>query len=217
MQRFEESYFSRPRSERQRLNNEIRIPLRTNGQTRRQNGGYPLAQEDDYGVAAGRLKREPAASEVDMATVHEQKQAESQAETTDWKEKYTRLVAERENDRKRLERNYANRFDQERDRILQEMLPLADNLERALAHATEQEASLREGVDLTLKAFTDTLAKHGVTPIVAEGRRFDPNWHEAIGAVPHPTLDSGSIVSVVKTGYSVKGRLLRPARVLVAA
>jgi molecular chaperone GrpE len=143
--------------------------------------------------------------------------AEAAAEAAEWKEKYTRLYAERENERKRLERNYANRLDREKDQLLQELLPLADNLERALAHASEQEVELQRGVDLTLRAFTETLAKHGVTPIEAKGQQFDPHLHEAVGTLRHPTLHPGTIVDVVETGYSVEGRLLRPARVLVVA
>ena len=92
------------------------------------------------------------------------------------------------------------------------------NLERALANASgdEAEAGLRQGVALTLKAFVDALAKHGVRPIQAQGRPFDPELHEAAGAVHHPALPPGTVVRVEQKGYTVGDKLLRPARVLVA-
>jgi len=201
MERFEDRYFSQPRMGRLPRNNEIRIPLRSNGQTRGQAYGNGSTRSNGYRDAAARVRAEMVAPEPELTAVHEQKLAETRAEAAEWKEKYMRLYADRENDRKRMERNYANRLDRERERILQDMLPLADNLERALAHASEQEASLQQGVDLTLKAFTETLAKHGVAPIEAMGRQFDPTLHEAVGTVPHPTLRPGTIVDVVETGY----------------
>ena len=144
--------------------------------------------------------------------------AQIQAEAAEWQDKYTRLYAELENSKKRLARLYANQAEQERKHLLRDMLPLADNLERALTNASgdEAEAGLRQGVALTLKAFVDALAKQGVRPIQAQGRPFDPELHEAAGAVHHPALPPGTVVRVEQKGYTVGDKLLRPARVLVA-
>ncbi len=141
-----------------------------------------------------------------------------QAEATEWQDKYTRLYAELENSKKRLARLYANQAEQDKEHLLRDMLPLADNLERALTNASgdEAEAGLRQGVALTLKAFVDALAKHGVRPIQAQGQPFDPELHEAAGAVHHPALPPGTVVRVEQKGYTVGDKLLRPARVLVA-
>lgn len=141
-----------------------------------------------------------------------------QAEAAEWQDKYTRLYAELENSKKRLARLYANQAEQDKEHLLRDMLPLADNLERALANASGVEAAgeLRQGVALTLKAFVDALAKHGVRPIQAQGQPFDPELHEAAGAVRHPALPPGTVVRVEQKGYTVGDKLLRPARVLVA-
>ena len=142
-----------------------------------------------------------------------------QAKAAEWQDKYSRLYAELENSKKRLARLYANQAEQEKEQLLRDMLPVADNLERALANASgdEAEAGLRQGVALTLKAFADALAKHGVRPIQAQGQPFDPELHEAVGAVPYSTLPPGTVVRVERKGYTVEDRLLRPARVLVTA
>lgn len=144
---------------------------------------------------------------------------ESQAEAAEWQDKYRRLYAELENSKKRLARLYANQAEQEKEQLLRDMLPVADNLERALTNASgdEAEAGLRQGVALTLKAFVDALAKQGVRPIQAQGQPFDPELHEAAGAVRHPALPPGTVVRVEQKGYTVGDKLLRPARVLVAA
>lgn len=141
-----------------------------------------------------------------------------QAEAAEWQDKYTRLYAELENSKRRLARLYANQAEQDKEHLLRDMLPLADNLERALANASGVEAAgeLRQGVALTLKAFVDALAKHGVRPIQAQGQSFDPELHEAAGAVRQPGLPPGTVVRVEQKGYTVGDKLLRPARVLVA-
>lgn len=142
-----------------------------------------------------------------------------QAEAAEWQDKYIRLYAELENSKKRLARLYANQAEQEKEQLLRDMLPVADNLERALANASggEAEVGLRQGVVLTLKVFADALAKHGVRPIQAQGQPFNPELHEAIGAVPNSMLPPGTVVRVERKGYTIGDRLLRPARVLVTA
>ena len=130
-----------------------------------------------------------------------------------WREKYMRLAAELENSKKRLEQRYALDAQQSQENQLRAMLPLADNLERALSH---QEARDDAGLALIHKAFLTTLAEYGVQPIAALGRPFDPQQHEAVGVVPNPAA-ANTVVAVEETGYTYQDRLLRPARVLVAA
>jgi molecular chaperone GrpE len=99
------------------------------------------------------------------------------------------------------------------------MLPLADNLERALTHTSgkETEAGLRQGVEITLNAFADALAKNGIRVIQAQGQPFDPEWHEAVGVIPHSMLSPSTVVRVEQKGYTFHDRLLRPARVWIAS
>lgn len=140
-------------------------------------------------------------------------------EGADWRDRYLRLAADLENTKKRLERIHSDRALMAQERLLRDLLPLADNLERALAHASpaEQQSSLYSGIELTLKEFLATLKKHGVRRIEALGEPFDPELHEAIGSGAHPTLAPGTIMHVELPGYTFNGRLLRPARVLVVA
>lgn len=137
----------------------------------------------------------------------------------DWQDRYLRLAAELDNSRKAYERAYAHRAQQERERFVRDLLPLADNLERALEHATpvERETALFDGIELTLRDLRRTLEKHGVERIEALGEPFDPDLHEAIAAVPHPTLPPGTVMRVELPGYLIDGRLLRPAQVMVTA
>ena len=142
-----------------------------------------------------------------------------EAEAAAWQDKYTRLYAELENTKKRLARIYDNQAEEQAERLLRDVLPLADNLERALTHTSgkETEAGLRQGVEITLSAFADALAKHGVRVIRAQGQPFDPEWHEAVGAIPDRMLSPGTVVRVEQKGYTFHDRLLRPARVWIAS
>ena len=142
-----------------------------------------------------------------------------EAETATWRDRYLRMAADLENTKKRLERIHAGRALTAQERLLRDLLPLADNLERALAHASpaEQRSSLYSGIELTLKEFLATLEKHGVNRIEALGEPFDPELHEAIGSASHPSLPPDTVMHVELPGYTFNGRLLRPARVLVVA
>jgi molecular chaperone GrpE len=147
----------------------------------------------------------------------EERLEQLQAEAAEWEDKYVRSYAEMENSKKRLARHYANQLEQERERLLRDMLLVADNLERALAYAYENQAEpgMRPGVELTLKAFSDALAKYGVRPIKAQGQSFDPELHEAVGVISHPALPPHTVVRVEQTGYTIGDKLLRPALVMV--
>jgi len=137
------------------------------------------------------------------------------AEDDAWQEKYTRLYAEVQNNKQRLEKRYAAAAEQEKEKILRDMLALADNLERALDHAvgTEDET----GIALTLRSFTAMLKQHGVQPIMAQGHIFDPEQHEAVSVVVNPNFQAGTVFAVEEKGYFLNGKLLRPARVIVVA
>ena len=143
------------------------------------------------------------------------------AEEEDWADRYARLQAEFENTRKRWEQRIAVETADARDRILLDMLPLADHLEMALNHAGAQEEGLDEGflgnIRATQRAFLETLRRYGVTPIDAVGEPFDPNVHEAVGQAASDETSEGTVAEVMQAGYREGDRLLRPARVLVSA
>ncbi len=140
------------------------------------------------------------------------KSVEEEKTENEWQEKYIRLYADLENSKKRLAQRYAQESRQNQAEFLRDMLPLADNLERAIVHAETDPDGLR----LIQKAFLETLAKYGVAQVAAAERPFNPELHEAIGIVDHDTAEPGTIVAVTENGYTYNGNLLRPAKVLVA-
>lgn len=150
---------------------------------------------------------------------NEESPDEAAVSAEEWQDRYLRLAAELDNSRKAYERAYAHRAQQERERFIRDLLPLADNLERALEHAipSERETSLYGGIELTLRDLWRTLEKYGVERIEALGEPFDPDLHEAVAVVPHPTLAPGTVMRVEQPGYLLDGRLLRPALVMVTA
>ena len=132
--------------------------------------------------------------------------------------KYMRLAADMENLRKRTVREVesARRFGVER--FAGELLVVCDSLEMGLE--TGQNASvesLLEGKSATLKLLQGAMTKSGIEQINPEGELFDPQFHEALTMQPSATAEPGSVLTVVQVGYQLNGRLLRPARVIVAA
>jgi molecular chaperone GrpE len=146
-----------------------------------------------------------------VAETRDRVKAEVEAKVADWKERALRLQAETENARKRAERRAGTQVRRERQRLLSRLLTVADNLERALAHATADDP-LYDGVRLTWSDLRSQLAQEGVEPIQALGQLFDPNLHEAVAA---DGSGGDTVVEVVQTGYTLDGELLRPARVVV--
>jgi molecular chaperone GrpE len=135
-----------------------------------------------------------------------------------WKERARRLQAEIENYRKRQQRLADERILAERERLMRAMLDVLDDLKRALTVEETDAESLRVGVGMTYQTLIRLLMQEGVEPIEAEGEAFDPTWHEAVGSVPHEYagVEPDTVVEVVREGYRLGERLLRPARVLVA-
>jgi len=136
----------------------------------------------------------------------------------EWRERALRLQAEMENFRKRQQRLAQEQIEAERHRLLNAFLHVVDDLERVLQAPAADAAALRRGIEVTHRAATQLLKQEGVEPIRAEGQPFDPNWHEAIAAVkPDDGMAQGTVLQVTEPGYRLNDRLLRPARVIVAA
>jgi molecular chaperone GrpE len=145
------------------------------------------------------------------------------ANEVDWRGKALRLQAEMENFRKRQERRADEAIINERERLLSLFLPAVDNLTRALAHQDEAhqqdgkgDESVRQGVELTRRELMRLLEAEGVTPLETVGQPFDPMWHEAVATIP-ADIEPGTVVEQVETGYKLGDKLLRPAKVVVAA
>ena len=129
---------------------------------------------------------------------------------------YLRLAADFDNYRTRVAREHADLAARANERLLNELLPVLDDLERALeAAAAHEEAKLEEGVRLVHQSFASLLGRHGLTEIEAEGA-FDPHVHEALLTQPGEGAEEGSVLQVLQKGYKLGERVLRPARVIVA-
>jgi len=127
-----------------------------------------------------------------------------------------RLAADFENYKKRAAREREAYVTLANERLIGELLPILDDLERALVAATEhEEAQLEEGVRLVHRSLAGVLERQGVTAIETDGR-FDPHVHEALLSQPSEA-EEGSVLDVVQKGYRLGDRVVRPARVVVAA
>jgi molecular chaperone GrpE len=127
-----------------------------------------------------------------------------------------RLAADFENYKKRAARERAEYIAHANERLVAELLPILDDLERALSAAEEhQEAQLEDGVRLVHRSLAALLERYGVTPIETDGK-FDPHVHEALLSQPSEA-EEGSVIDVVQKGYKLGERVVRPARVVVAA
>lgn len=131
--------------------------------------------------------------------------------------KYLRVVAELENVRKRAARDVEKARQFGVEGLAAELLTVADSLEMALETGSQAPAeTLLDGGRATLKQLQDAMEKYGITVISPEGEPFDPEFHEAMTMQESPTAEPNSVLNVVQRGYALNGRLLRPARVIVA-
>src|ERR671922_1403804 len=139
-----------------------------------------------------------------------------QAERDELFDRLQQLAAEFDNYRKRNARDSAALVERANERLVKELLPILDDLARALDAAEEhEEAKLEEGVRLVHRALSDLLAKEGLAEIETDGK-FDPHVHEALLSQPSDA-EEGSVIEVVQKGYRLGDRVLRPTRVVVAA
>ena len=161
------------------------------------------------------LTEEPAA-EAPPAPEAEADATPEAAQEVAHDESYLRLAADFDNYRKRVAREHAALTERANERLLNELLPVLDDLERALeAAASHEEAKLEEGVKLVHRSFLALLERHGLSEIETNGA-FDPHVHEALLAQPAEDAEEGSVLQVLQKGYRLGDRVLRPARVIVA-
>jgi len=144
--------------------------------------------------------------------------AEKDKEIAELKDKYLRTLADSENARKRIRQQSEESVRIQREAILRDLLPIIDNLERALAAARSgtDAKTIVDGVEMTVRALIDFLRAQGVTPIQSVGQAFDPNRHEAVDHVESETHRPNTVVDEFHRGYLIGERTLRPARVSVA-
>ncbi len=176
------------------------------------------SQAGDEAKAGG---AEAVEAQVEPASpgVEDQLRAEIQA----LKDRYLRMAAEYENQRRRMLREQQESAQFSNENLIKELLATVDNLDRALGHARSGEGGtfnpekLVEGVELTRRSLLNTLERNGLERVEAVGAKFDPRHHEAMRQIPTADQEPNTIVEVYQNGYLLKGRLLRPAMVAVAS
>ncbi|MBQ0718765.1 MAG: nucleotide exchange factor GrpE [Gammaproteobacteria bacterium] len=160
---------------------------------------------------AAAAESEDGAAELDAGALSE---ALQQA-----KDQTLRTQAEMQNLRRRVDRDVENAHKFALEKFVGELLPVVDNLERALAAIDSDEghlASVREGIELTLKSFHGVLEGHKVKQVEPTGEVFNPDFHQAISMLPNPDVAANTVMEVFQKGYTLNDRLVRPAMVVVS-
>jgi molecular chaperone GrpE len=140
---------------------------------------------------------------------------ESESKTSEYKDSWLRSQAEFQNYRKRIDRDNEMMYASMKGDIVKKVLPVLDDLERALQNRSEDDP-WANGIDLVVRKFQNILENEGVTRIEALGTEFNPNFHEAISHEPADGAQSGHVIGVVQNGYMIGERVIRPALVRVA-
>lgn len=177
-----------------------------------------MSEDAGYDASASQAGATPSqdSATAEMAQLRQQLE-EAQAAAVQGREQVLRAAAELDNMRKRAARDVeqAHRFALER--FAQELLGVADSLELAVANApTADAAALAAGQEATLRLLNSAFGKFAIRPIDPAGEPFDPERHEAMAMQPSDSAEPDSVLQVVQRGYELNGRLLRPARVIVA-
>lgn len=178
-----------------------------------------MGQESDgkkeEGTAdAGVKKADQTIETQERASLIEAKEREC----AEAKDRYLRLYAEFENHKKLAQRDQLDYAKYAAEKVLRDLLPVADNLARAIAHARSVNAdpAIVDGLDLIARQFQDALHKSGAEPIIAVGKPFDPALHQALAQIESDEHESDTVVEEAQRGYLLHGRILRPALVTVA-
>jgi molecular chaperone GrpE len=172
------------------------------------------AEPQDSPKAEAEAAKPEAAAELTT----EQKLAEAQAEVGRVRDQLLRTAADYDNYRKRTRRSEDDAERRGRERMLKDLLPVFDNLERAVQHAesSPEAQAMASGLRMVIKQFTDTLEKSGIKRVVAVGQPFDPTRHEAIQHLESAAHPAGVVMAEVQPGYLMGDSLVRAAMVVVS-
>jgi molecular chaperone GrpE len=169
------------------------------------------------------MDNENTNNEKGEETTEETASAEAQPkkEEIDFKAKYYYIAAEMDNYRKRMEREKENLVKFGNERVLSDLIQVIDNFERTVDMLKHDEdpkiKNIVVGIDMVNKQFLDTLSKHGLTIVQSVGKEFDPHLHEAVAQEYVEGAKPNNVVKEFQKGYSLNGRLLRAAKVVVAS
>lgn len=189
-------------------------------------GSSPEAESAD--VQGEAMCDEPAAGSDSELAALQSRLAELEAQLAAQKDQMLRALAEAGNARQRAERDIAQARDYAIERFARDMLPIADNLERALQAAAQSTQDsprndwpealrqLYDGIELTERALLTNFERHGLKKVAATGSAFDPNLHQAVAQIPSD-IPAGQVAETFQSGFTLAGRVLRAAMVAVSA
>jgi molecular chaperone GrpE len=169
-------------------------------------------EENQAGAVATSEEVDQLSAEIDALN---KKLAEAESKTSEYKDSWLRSQAEFQNYRKRIERDSEMTYISLKGDIVKKILPVLDDLERALQNRAADDA-WASGIELIVRKFQNILESEGVKKIEALDAEFDPNFHEAISHEPADGAKSGHVIGVVQNGYMLGDRVIRPALVRVA-
>lgn len=173
----------------------------------------------DSNPASGAADQAAGKSDANALSALETQLAAAKKEAADNYDRYVRLAADMENLRRRTVREKEELRQFAAGRVLEDLLPVLDNLALGLTAAKAPNADLKGligGISMVQDQLKNALSGHGLKEINPAGQTFDPNLHESIASQPSAEVPEGAVVQVVRTGYSLNGRLLRPASVVVS-
>lgn len=189
--------------------------LRAMDELSKKGNGETGSEEKGEESTKPQIEKESPASEAEILRQELESKAREAKENYD---RFLRQAAELENFKKRAARDKAEAIQYANESLVRDLLPVLDNLERAMEHAKEggNGKPLVEGVEMVLKGFLDVLNKHGVSQISALGEKFNPDKHEAVAQVQSEDHEPNTVVAEHHKGYYLLDRLLRPSLVSVA-
>ena len=179
--------------------------------------GKEEAEEAEAPPAEGETEAEAPEEPKEEVTLEREELEKLQAAVQEKEERALRLQADFENFRRRTAKEKEELSAVVTQGILKDMLPLLDNFERAMAAEAKDIDSFKQGVEMIFKQFGEVLVKNGLEHIEVEGKKFDPNFHQAVMRVENPDLEDETIAQELQKGYMVKGRVIRPSMVQVVA
>ncbi|KZX55004.1 nucleotide exchange factor GrpE [Halioglobus sp. HI00S01] len=176
-----------------------------------QSTGVEVELETAEEVAAAEAAEAEASPDDEVAQLQEELVAAKDAAL--------RAQAEAQNAKRRADQDVEKARKFALERFAGELLPVADNLERALEAASGDDEAIKpiaEGVELTLKSLLDVLGKQNIEVVEPNGEPFDPNLHQAMSMIENPEVEPNTVIAVMQKGYTLNGRLIRPAMVMVS-
>ena len=179
--------------------------------------GEEEAGEAETSPTEGETEAEAHEEPKEEVTLAKEELEKLQAAVQEQEERALRLQADFENFRRRTAKEKEELSAVVTQGILKDMLPLLDNFERAMAAEAKDIDSFKQGVEMIFKQFGEVLVKNGLEHIEVEGKKFDPNFHQAVMRVENPDLEDETIAQELQKGYMVKGRVIRPSMVQVVA